>query len=367
MKVKDILDRAQACLVQLPERTVSDSTARGYHQTFRRMLREARLDPLRPGIARDTYNHRRASLHFSGRYLIAKLIRELMAAAEQNDHTLIQDCAAKLKRSLDRLEPALALDPPLQPGVSSWSAPPSRWQAMEGSKPARGKGSKKFDLKKLPRDWIDTLWQATPINWPHRPALAVHMTAPSRDEDLVPGQRPHGWSPGARVVLHSAHVLEVTIAPVKHHDGKYGTPAATTKWDPIVAGGPSAYLAELSADAGDELIVSISNKNRMRKALEQLGRRAFPQIEDVVISANTIRHQLMADLKQTVGGGEQVAAAAGHSTDRTQARYGRSEYGRKLKGFLGASSARKPRIGNVKRARSLSRQKEIILPEGQPK
>lgn len=362
MKVKDILDRAQACLAQLPERTVSDSTALAYYRTFRRMWREPRLDPLRSGMARDTYNHRRAAMHFTGRYLVTKFTDELMAAAAQNDIASVQSCAAKLKRLLDRLEPALSLDPPLQPGVSSWTAPPSRWQAMEGSKPVRGKGSKKFDLKKLPHDWIDTLWQATPTDWPDRPALAVHMTAPSRDEDLVPGMRPHGWSQGARVVLHSAHELEVTITPAKHHDGKYGTPAATTRWDPIVAGGPSAYLAELSADAGGELIVSISNKNRLRKALEQLGRHAFPEIEDVVICANTIRHQLLADLKKSVGGGEDVAAAAGHSTDRTQARYGRAEHGRKLKGFLGASSARKPRVGNVQRTYSLSSQKKLNLP-----
>jgi hypothetical protein len=72
---------------------------------------------------------------------------------------------------------------------------------------------------------------------------------------------------------------------------------------------------------------------------------------------SVLRHQLIADLKVTFGGGEKVAAAAGHGNDRTQARYESIQHGRKRKGYLTITSARTPRSGNVDRARQLSRVK----------
>jgi hypothetical protein len=74
----------------------------------------------------------------------------------------------------------------------------------------------------------------------------------------------------------------------------------------------------------------------------------------VVITPYVLRHQALADIKATVGGGEEVAAAAGHCTDRTQSHYGRAEHGRQRKGFLGAKSIRRPRTSNVARARELA-------------
>src|SRR5260221_7426332 len=59
------------------------------------------------------------------------------------------------------------------------------------------------------------------------------------------------------------------------------------------------------------------------------------------------------------GGGEDVAAAAGHCTDRTQAHYGRVQHGRKRKGYLSITAARPPRCDNVERARQLSRAKGL--------
>jgi hypothetical protein len=57
----------------------------------------------------------------------------------------------------------------------------------------------------------------------------------------------------------------------------------------------------------------------MRKSLAHLGRRALPEVA-VAITPYVLRHQIIA---ATVGAGTEVAAAAGHRTDRTQARYGR--------------------------------------------
>lgn len=102
------------------------------------------------------------------------------------------------------------------------------------------------------------------------------------------------------------------------------------------------------------MVVSISSKNAMRKALAKLGRRALSEIGTIVITPYVLRHQALADIKATVGAGEVVSAAAGHCSDWTQARYGRVEHGRKRKGFLGANSSRQPRTSNVARAHALA-------------
>src|SRR5664279_992028 len=295
MKILDILNRAQVCLDGLPKRDVIQKSQHDYCKTLARMLREPVLDALKPGIARDTYNCRRAALHTGSRVLIENLMARCARAGQRNDVLAVQRIAGTLLRALDRIEPALALDPPLPPGASAWDAPRSRWQDMGTPGPRRGKHSKKHVLPYLPDDWTERLWEAVPEDWPYRAPLAVHELAPSRPEELVPGARPHGWSPGAVIALLSANLIEITIAPVKTHGGLFGSPTTTVQYDPVVAGGPAAYLAELCAAAGGRLVVSISSKNAMRKALAQLGRRALPEIGDIVITPYVLRHQALAD------------------------------------------------------------------------
>ena len=357
MKVLDIIRRAEACCQRLPERVVSEKTLRGYRQQLKRMFREPVFDPLLPGIARDTYAYRRAAFHTGGRNLLVELTERCKAAARRNDPVEANKWAAALNKSLDRIEPALVTDPPLKPGASALDMPPSRWHNMATPGPRRGRGSKKHALKYLSKDWTDQLWNGAPTDWPHIDQLAVHLLIPSRPEDLVPGARPHGWSAGAKINLVSPRLLEITIAPAKTHGGKFGAPSVTIKWDPTLEGGPAAYLADRCAVAGGSIVVSISGKNKMRKALAQLGRLALPKIKKVVITPYVIRNQLIADIKATVGAGAEVAAAANHCNDRTQAKYGRAEHGRRRKGYLGVVSMRAPRAGNVARAKELAAQR----------
>jgi hypothetical protein len=353
MKILDILNRARACCSRLPERTISEKTLRDYRKTFARMWREPVLDPLRPGDARDTYLHRRASLHAASWFWLAHLVAGCFAAAHRKDFAAVQRWAAILVRVLTRVEPALRRDPPLAANVSAWEAPPSRWHEAAGPHPRRGRNSKKHVLRDLPSDWLERLWEAVPEGWPYSAALAVHIATGCRPEELAPGTRPHGWSPGVILKLTSARQLEITFAPSKTHRGKYGTPTVTIKWDPTKAEPCVAYLAGLCAAAGGRLVVSLSSKNAMRKSLARLGARALPEV-DVVITAYVIRNQAIADLKATVGAGGEVAAAAGHCVDRTQAKYGCAVHGKPRKGFIGVVSARPPRADNVDRAHSLA-------------
>ena len=130
MKVLDVIKRAFVCCAGLPKREVNERTEKAYRRTFERMLAERVLDPLKERIARDTYNHRRASLHFGSRELLMALIDQCQTAAERNEPTIIQRTAAELHRALDRIEPALVLDPPCPPGTSTWDMPASRWKTL---------------------------------------------------------------------------------------------------------------------------------------------------------------------------------------------------------------------------------------------
>ncbi|WMT73461.1 hypothetical protein [Bradyrhizobium sp. Ash2021] len=106
------------------------------------------------------------------------------------------------------------------------------------------------------------------------------------------------------------------------------------------------------------MVVSTKSKNAVRKALAKLGSKALPELgDDVLITPYVLRHQIIADIKTTFGGGEEVAAAAGQGTDRTQAHYADIKHGRKRKGYLSIKAAHRPRCGNVERGRHLSRTK----------
>lgn len=362
MDVHGIVHRAHGIVAKLPARAVSESTLRSYKKDFLRMWRQPTpLDPLAAGIAIDTYYHRRASLHTVARMVLVQLFTQTMNAVERADFRTAWRWAQKLERALERIEPALALEPPLPPGVRPWELPPSRWHQMEGPHPRRGENSKRYVLADLPADWEEHLWRAANDNWPYRLPLAVLLVVPVRSEELVPGDRPSGRSPGVTLVCEPAGSLAISWAPVKSHNGLYGTGRTTITVDPIEVGEPAVFLAAQCAAAGGQMVVSTKSKNALRKSLGPLGERALPE-SAVRITPSVLRNQRLADLKATFGGGEQVAAAAGHSTDRTQSKYGRVQHGRKRKGYLAITSVRKPRAGNVARTRVLAEKRKAAKP-----
>ena len=358
MKILDILKGAAAICLKLPERNVSANTEKSYRKAFARMWRDPTIDALAPNIALDTYYHRRAALHHVSRWWLRRLCAKCLAAGKRNDFDAVQRWAQILLRVLERIEPALERDPPIAEGASPLQSPASRWRAAEGSHPKRGAGSKKHVLALLPPNWDERLWQTALEEWSHPKdqqdldALAVALLAPVRPEEFVPGDRPHGWSDGIEVQLLAPERLHITNATVKNHRGRYGAGVVTVKIDPTKAGGPAAYLAARCNVAGGRTVIAICSKNTARKRLDQLGQAALPDCEQTVTSL-VIRHQVMADLKATIGAGPGVAAAAGHSNERTQSKYGRVERGRKRHGLTGVESTRTPRTGNVARARNL--------------
>jgi len=317
------------------------------------MWRSGNLDPLRAGDALDTYHHRRSALHYGGSKFLADCLINIRNALETQDVEVLRKSIAELKEALRLIEPAFERDPPAPADVLPWELPPSRWRQAAGDHPPRGFNSKKQVLRFLPRNWDQQLWERTPVNWKYRDALAVHLIIPARPEELVPGQRPSGWSPGVEITLHNDRCLALAFNPVKSHEGLYGTERTTICIDPVAMGGPARFLADKCDAAGGHIVICTPSKNAVRKALADLGAKALPEVP-VTITAYVCRHQLLADLKATFGAGETVATAAGQCTDRTQSHYGYVQRGRKRKGYVSINAKRPPRLGNAERARHLS-------------
>ncbi|WLA74061.1 hypothetical protein QIH77_02150 [Bradyrhizobium diazoefficiens] len=361
MNVLDIVKRAQACCARVPDRNIIERTRQAYEKEFSQMWAEDNLDPLRPRMARDTYNFRRAALLTGGRLFLEARIADCMAAGDRRDAVAAHRSARELFRALEKIEKAFDLEPPLPAGVSPFELPPSRFRQAETADRKRGLNSKKHDLGNLPEGWDIILWDTATSeayeSWPWREALAVHMLAGVRPEELVPGMRPAGWSPGVLVELRSEKCLAITFMPSKSHRGLFGTGITTICIDPTIASRPAAFLAaRCRLSANHRIVVSIASKDAVRKAINRLGGDAFGELT-VSIAANTIRHQVLADLKVTFGAGEIVATAAGHSTERTQARYGAVQHGRVLVGYISITGLRPPRCGNVERARQLGQRR----------
>ncbi|RXH08760.1 hypothetical protein EAS56_28015 [Bradyrhizobium guangzhouense] len=346
--------RAEKCCARIPERDVDEKTAKGYMKTFLRMYKGGSLDPLVPGIAFDTYYYRRAALHFGGVTVIRKLTEWVRASVVRQDKAEAAKMSGALRKLVDKIEIAFERDPPGKPNVLPWEGPTSRFHQMAIASVTtlpRGANSKKHVLGKLDRAWDQQLWlKAVEVKFLYLLPLAVHLTVPVRPEEMVPGERPKGWSPGIVLDLPDPRRLEIRFMPVKSHHGCYGTELTTVTLDPTIADEPAKYLAACCREAGCHMVVSVKSKNAVRKAIKVLGETAFPECE-VTITPTVMRHQLIADLKKTFGAGQEVATASGHGTDRTQARYGYLQHGRKRRGYIEFLSARTPRAGNIERTK----------------
>jgi hypothetical protein len=353
-----LLQRTEELIGRLPDRQVSATTEKRYRRTLANMLREPVLDPLLPGIAWGTYYYRRAAMYWASRSVLVRLCSGLKVARVRNDVGAARSCAAVLVRLLGRIEPVVEIDPPLEEGAAALQSSASRWDAANGPHPVPGANSKLHVLGDLPPAWDDTVWQKALETWTDASdvadldALAVRLLVPVRSEDMMPGERGSGWSEGVLVERRSAHRIDITIAPAKSHGGKFGTGITVVKINPAVAGGAASYLAERCE--GEVLVVSLHSKDGSRKKLLRLGKIALPGCH-VNVTPYVFRNQVIADLKATLGAGVAVAAACGHCTDRTQAKYGRVQHGRRRRGLIGVASEKVPRTGNVARAADVRR------------
>jgi hypothetical protein len=360
----NVIGAAQALVAKLPERECAKSSHRLYGKTFNRMWREETLDALRHGIARDTYQVRKAALHYCGRRLILAILTKLDAVAAQSEASsdpqgavAYQNILPVLDNVVRRLAPAIERDPPQWDETADFSRV-SRWKTESGCTKVRGAASKKHVLKELPRDWIALLWSYVPFDHQYRDAIAVLSVSPARRGELVPGDRPSSFSEGVRVALDDEGCLMLIHSPQKTHNGEFGMEYSVVRVEPVAEGPSAEYLAQRCRDEGGEFVVMVKSANALSKAIKRIGHRAFPA--GPVITPNVLRSQRLADAKVAFGAGEKVALAAGHCTDRTQSKYGNVIYGRKG-GLLDAFGSRKPRLVAVARAHELGETRKNLL------
>ena len=342
---------ARALLARLPERDCGKRTRKTYLRTFNRMWHEPDLNPLRAGDARDTYGVRRAALHYGARQTLLRLLEEIEKFSDNSDPTYQaarSNCVKMLGEFVTAFRQAIDRDPPMVGDRPDFKKE-SRWKAEPGTK-RRGAGSKKYVLADLQRDWIDTFWSHVPLDHQFMDAITVLCVSPARVGEVVPGDRPSGFCDGVRVALDAEGCLILTHSPQKTHGGKFGMAQAGVRIEPQQEGACALYLAQKCKEEGGEFIVAVKSSDALRKAIANIGKEAFP--DGPTITPQVLRNQRLADMKKAFGAGEKVASGAGHSTDRTQSRYGNVAHGRKG-GLKDSFGSRKPRVGAVDRARNL--------------
>jgi hypothetical protein len=349
MNVLDLINHAEAVCCRIGPREISRKTFVRYVRLFVSMWKK-NLDPLEPHTSRDTYGQKRAALYAITAIWLIRLSNGCRHAVERGDMRSARRWARVLQRVLDRLEVAIDRDPSPPQGASPFECGPSRWRQGEGN-PERGANSKRRLLLMLPREWQMRVWDSTPSDYRYRPQLALFILIPLRTEELTAGERGGVWSPGV-VVESTAGNLSIIVCRAKARQGQFGSPVISFQFDPMEAGEPAKYLAELCARNGRRCVVSIDSESTFRKSIAQLGEGALPELGRQ-LTPIVYRHQTMANFKATFGAGGTVATAAGHVTDRSQSRYGFACHGTKRKGILAIKAATAPRVENTSRGRAL--------------
>jgi hypothetical protein len=336
-------------LNRLPARGWAPSTETLYASNFIRMWREPTLDPLREPDARGTFGVRRAAMFWGARKLLKRLLTKFELASSTENKTFAIRLLRVIRRVVARVTEAIKRDPPLVHALADFSQP-SRWTA-ESTNKLNGQGSKRHTLSAFPSEWRELVWAAVRDDSEYRIAIAVLSLSPCRPSELVPGVRPSGFSEGVVVTLTN-DILDITHAPTKTHSGKYGSPSCGLAIDIAEGGETARYLADLCVSSGGRLVVSLDKIDGLRKYLERLGKKLFPDCP--IISAYTFRTQRLADIKATFGeaAAESAASAGGHCNDDSQRHYGWAVHGRKG-GILSVHTARKPQLISTLRVRNL--------------
>jgi hypothetical protein len=345
---------AIALLDRLPARGCATNSQAIYARTFRKMWFEAVLDALRPGDARDTYGVRRAAMYWGSRELLVRLLKKFQAAAETGARDFGRRLLRILARVVARVSAAITIDPPLLTTSADFSQP-SRWTLLSSGQ-QRGAGSKRHMLSELPDDWREQVLMALPEHCRHRALIAVLSLCPCRPSEAVPAQRPGGFSPGVVVSLLGRQ-LRLDVAPLKTHDGKFGSAACGITVDIDESGPAAEYLAELCRQHDGRYIVNVAEVDSLRSFLARLGQRLFPGGPN--ISAYVFRSQRLADIKAAFGEDAAAAAAsaAGHCSDRSQRHYGHASHGRK-RGIVAIHTARAPKLVATPRGRRMRELRE---------
>lgn len=326
------LQKASEIIARLPKREIARNSEKLYARTFRRLWNSQPLDLLAGNPARDTYQIRRAALHFIGRGVLVSLTGQILRAEGTGDHPRMDALLRELKVILDRIEEPLELHPAETGPPDFRTASP--WRSGAGTRPVRGAASKKHDLGRLPDGWRERVWEAMPHNT-FRDVVAAMCLCPARPAEYATA-RDDGKPAEGVLVERRGIILKLTTQPLKSHGGAYGAGESTVVVAIAEGGEPARHLAQLCDQADGAIRLMIASPDALRKTVSRAGKRVRMPMP---ISPYSFRSQWVADAKATFGSGADVAAGAGHSSLRSQSAYGRVEHGRRGGGGLVATRA----------------------------
>lgn len=216
------------------------------------------------------------------------------------------------------------MPPPIDepPPIPESEAPPPIEGGDDGAR--RVKHTKKLDLAKLPKQWRNSIFQATGPERRGRLASAVAVL-------WATGCRPAELEKGVRVSLNEAGRLVVEIRGAKVGTIDNGETVADRgmEWRRLVINpqlnNATQYLADLAA-AGPQVVEY--NKNSLRTRLNEIGRLHLKKVpEGVTVSPYTFRHAMGSDLKSCDDmTDEEKAQVMGHLAMDSLSVYGRRRH-----------------------------------------
>lgn len=338
----DVVRRARAIAKDLPERVISEATAKGYRAEVERMRRRREL-PETGTQSKRTYYRRRAALNFVLSESLAATLAEQDRAQRAGDMSAWQAHVEYLAAACELL---YRYPPQLEHGEAllDGRARPGRECPIADPKP---KKSKRSGLARLPADWRQQMWCAAPAESPYRHALAVMHLCGARPSELQ-----FGVQIVADVDRDGRDCLHISVTGAKRGvDGRHGREMRTITV--AVDNAQAIWLWQQVAAAHGGLTVSISSPKRLADEVTRIGRKLWPRKRETV-TPYSYRHQFAADLKQAFPEDwDTVAAGLGHSVPETQRLYGRSQQARPGGGsarFLWVVATQSPRPPRERKA-----------------
>ena len=287
-------------------------------------------------------------------------------ATKRGDRDTADRALSVLAHLEDRCGLAIENDPPKPMTSSDWSAQPSRWGGVQHTAPAPGKGQQEARSRVAPKGLdVQSLGGPAGPDWAYLDALAVHMITPVRPAEFVPGWRNGRDVPEFACRPGWARCSSIAVAPVKSHNGKYGTGQTTIK---VRADSPNPAVRHLvqrcRTSRNRAIAVALKNTNAMRKALGRLRGSSALGPDAPKVTGYLYRNQVIADYKATLGAGGAVAGAAGHCTDRTELALwaGRARTASRGTGSLRQSIGRRGSETSIAHGSYVQQPVEVMMP-----
>ncbi len=326
-----LVKAARAVLQELPERVVSENTAKKY-ASLTANLRATRKRPEEAAGTRRSYYVYRAALN----YVLPLQIRECLRTADR---------LAKAKDRGGWWAEVLRIRELLQT-FQRYLPDPNGERIRSGERsnvplPRGASRSKRKGLRKLPEDWRDRLWRVVPSGSKYRSAIAT---------SLLTGVRPAELAKGVDIRLSESGDLIFDIRGAKTQGGRYGQAARRLI---VSATGPVGTYLKSMIDEKQGIAISIRSPRLFGNQLSAFAKKCWPKRSQRV-SPYTIRHQFAADLK-AMGDADAVSMALGHAVADTAQHYGTARQARSGGGKLVAVETTRA----LKKERILAKAKSI--------